>query len=429
MKISENIKRLRLEKNLTQQEVADELFVTRQCISRWESGKTIPDIESMEKLSVVFGCTINDIFEEKTLQELAIKNTVIQKTQKKHVLILSIASLVLLIGLVTSVLFLNDRLQARSLNIKHQSMAIIDEIRTDNNEYVISLEADPNIMYTLRLQDIQGIYFNNDLEPISRDDLGVFDLIYIEYMDNIMDSNVTKIILVDKPKTDNLLGVAYITNGIDYQTYEALKADIDLNIKGIRYYTNTLRENSSGSSHNMGLFETTVDYVSKTYNDIIIGGHHQISMNIYVDEAKLEHDPKIALIYESGIYYQNINLGLSFTGEIDFDIADPYYLHSKTYTYNLSINHLDAFEYLVVYEYDKNNDLVKETTIEDWQDMFDFRVDSDAVYSYVKVYSETMYFMTPTLTFTTHKLNVGERLAINLHDGEGLVWKDYFYYN
>jgi len=428
MKISENIKRLRLEKNLTQQEVADDLFVTRQCISRWESGKTIPDIESMEKLSVVFGCTINDIFEEKTLQELAIKNTVIQKSQKKHVLILSIASIILLIGLVTSVLFLNDRLQARTLNIKHQSMAIINEIRPDTSEYVVSLEESPDIFYTLILKDIQGIYFNNDLDPISRDNLGVFDLIYIEYMDNIMDSNVTKLILVDKPKTDSLLGVAYITNGIDYQTVEALMADINLAVKGIRYYTHNYGDSDS-YTHNIGFSEASRTPLYKTYNDYYIGKHIGIDMTIYFDEDKLEHEPRVALIYESGLYYQNLNLGLSFTGEIDIQEEDPYFYHSTSFTYTLNIEELNAFEYFIVYEYDKNNLLIKETTIEDWQDMFNFSVDSSAVYSYVKVYSETMSFNTPTLTFTTHKLNVGEKLDINLHDGEGLVWKDYFYYN
>ncbi|MDY0347156.1 MAG: hypothetical protein RBQ70_05775, partial [Acholeplasma sp.] len=108
---------------------------------------------------------------------------------------------------------------------------------------------------------------------------------------------------------------------------------------------------------------------------------------------------------------------------------DPYFYHSTSFTYTMNIEELNAFEYFVVYEYDKNNALIKETTIEDWLDMFNFSVDSSAVYSYVKVYSETMSFNTPTLTFTTHKLNVGEKLDINLHDGEGLVWKDYFYYN
>ena len=92
MNINENIKRLRTERNLTQQEVADQLFVTRQCISRWEGGKTIPDIKSMEQLALVFNCSINDIFEEETLKELTLTANRQTKNQKKHVFILTTQS-------------------------------------------------------------------------------------------------------------------------------------------------------------------------------------------------------------------------------------------------------------------------------------------------------------------------------------------------
>jgi transcriptional regulator with XRE-family HTH domain len=49
--LHDNLKKLRNKAGYTQQEVADQLFVTRQCISRWEQGKTIPDIHSLDKLA------------------------------------------------------------------------------------------------------------------------------------------------------------------------------------------------------------------------------------------------------------------------------------------------------------------------------------------------------------------------------------------
>ncbi|MBQ1206661.1 MAG: helix-turn-helix transcriptional regulator, partial [Clostridia bacterium] len=45
--ISENLKRLREEKGLTQSELADELSVTPQSVSRWEKGLAYPDIEKL----------------------------------------------------------------------------------------------------------------------------------------------------------------------------------------------------------------------------------------------------------------------------------------------------------------------------------------------------------------------------------------------
>ena len=52
-KISKNIKKFRNEKNLTQEDIAKSLFVTRQTVSSWESGRTQPDIETLVKLSEI----------------------------------------------------------------------------------------------------------------------------------------------------------------------------------------------------------------------------------------------------------------------------------------------------------------------------------------------------------------------------------------
>ena len=47
MEISDLIKSARIEKGLTQQQLADAVFVTRQTISKWELGKSVPDQASL----------------------------------------------------------------------------------------------------------------------------------------------------------------------------------------------------------------------------------------------------------------------------------------------------------------------------------------------------------------------------------------------
>ena len=49
--IGENIKTYRQKKGYTQEEVANRLHVTRQTISKWEMGETLPDIRQSKKLS------------------------------------------------------------------------------------------------------------------------------------------------------------------------------------------------------------------------------------------------------------------------------------------------------------------------------------------------------------------------------------------
>ena len=53
--------KLREDKGLSQQELADRLFVTRQAVSRWEQGDTVPEIETLQAISKLFNVTINDL--------------------------------------------------------------------------------------------------------------------------------------------------------------------------------------------------------------------------------------------------------------------------------------------------------------------------------------------------------------------------------
>ena len=61
MKTSEILQSIRIKNNLTQDEMAEKLLVTRQAISRWENGETEPNIESLKLLSTIFNISINTI--------------------------------------------------------------------------------------------------------------------------------------------------------------------------------------------------------------------------------------------------------------------------------------------------------------------------------------------------------------------------------
>ena len=60
-KIAKSIKRLRVAQNLSQEELAEKLFVSRQAVSSWENNRTQPDIEMISKLSEVFNVSIEEL--------------------------------------------------------------------------------------------------------------------------------------------------------------------------------------------------------------------------------------------------------------------------------------------------------------------------------------------------------------------------------
>lgn len=59
MELGKQIKRYRMEANLSQEELADKVFVSRQTISNWENDKNYPDIKSLVLMSEVFHVSLD----------------------------------------------------------------------------------------------------------------------------------------------------------------------------------------------------------------------------------------------------------------------------------------------------------------------------------------------------------------------------------
>ena len=61
METKDIIYELRTKKGLSQEELAEKVFVTRQAVSRWETGETIPNIDTLKRLSKLFDVSINTL--------------------------------------------------------------------------------------------------------------------------------------------------------------------------------------------------------------------------------------------------------------------------------------------------------------------------------------------------------------------------------
>lgn len=61
MKIGDKLKEARLKNNMTQEEVAEKIFVSRQSISNWENNKTYPDIGNVIALSDLYEISLDEL--------------------------------------------------------------------------------------------------------------------------------------------------------------------------------------------------------------------------------------------------------------------------------------------------------------------------------------------------------------------------------
>ena len=73
MEFNEKLQSLRKEKGLTQEELAELLYVSRTAVSKWESGRGYPNIESLKDISKFFSVSIDDLLSGEKLLSIAEK--------------------------------------------------------------------------------------------------------------------------------------------------------------------------------------------------------------------------------------------------------------------------------------------------------------------------------------------------------------------
>ena len=71
MEFNEKLQHLRKENNMTQEQLAERLYVSRAAVSKWESGKGYPNIESLKAISKLFSVSIDDLLSGDELLTLA----------------------------------------------------------------------------------------------------------------------------------------------------------------------------------------------------------------------------------------------------------------------------------------------------------------------------------------------------------------------
>lgn len=64
---SENMKKFRLAKKYTQEDVAEKLCVTAQSVSRWECGNTLPDVLLLPEIAKLYGIMVDDLFKKQSV--------------------------------------------------------------------------------------------------------------------------------------------------------------------------------------------------------------------------------------------------------------------------------------------------------------------------------------------------------------------------
>jgi transcriptional regulator with XRE-family HTH domain len=127
MEIGKKLKETRLKCNMTQKQVSEILFVSRQTISNWENEKSYPDIISVIKLSDLYSISLDELLkgDEKMIEHLEDSTNIVESNAKLIVAITINIVLLLVLFLIASFLPNNRYLLAAIFSIAVVSISFL----------------------------------------------------------------------------------------------------------------------------------------------------------------------------------------------------------------------------------------------------------------------------------------------------------------
>lgn len=284
------IKELRLSHNLTQDDLADKIFVTRKAVSKWETGKAVPSLDTIKDLDKLFGIT----FEELTNGTLIIKNEDIDAIKllwTNPFIKLTIYILIIFLLLLYDIALNNRPDLYYSFSSNHFKIPR-NKINLKNH---VVFETDNLDVYNLKEKYILSFYFKDSNKLLYR----------CEYFNN---------------KCDEL----YYNENITYKKIKKNKNNIYLNIKfGTEY------------------IEDKLIIYKKNKRQKICGLTYYETFNSYDKDIFLHSTTKNGIII-------NIPQNAMYTATKDLYFLDKSIIKYNNRIYNIYIN--DSQDALVIYD-------------------------------------------------------------------------------
>ncbi|MDE7213709.1 MAG: helix-turn-helix domain-containing protein, partial [Anaeroplasmataceae bacterium] len=108
MEFKERLKQYRLDKNLTQDDLARQLFVSRQAISKYETGRSYPNLETMQVIAKLLNVSLDELISK---EEVAKETIITKQKNRKNRIIFSIIFVFFLISSIATIITCSIALQ------------------------------------------------------------------------------------------------------------------------------------------------------------------------------------------------------------------------------------------------------------------------------------------------------------------------------
>ena len=148
MKLGENIFKLRKEYNLSQEQLAEKINVTRQTISNWELGETAPNPEQLKLLSKELNISIDELLNNDIKQVLVEKVSNTEKLAKIIIKILKILGIIFVLGFVVGIFSFGifNFTKTPMTVVEKQTVLLNCQLNGEKYDYLIEYDKDDNII-------------------------------------------------------------------------------------------------------------------------------------------------------------------------------------------------------------------------------------------------------------------------------------------
>lgn len=113
---AEKLKRMRDEKSLSQQELAQKIFVSRSAVAKWEQGRGFPSVASLQYIAAEFGVTIDELVSDREIAILQIEKDKKLSLRTKLLIAMSAVLAVILVTIITVSVVYTVMYRPRSLS-------------------------------------------------------------------------------------------------------------------------------------------------------------------------------------------------------------------------------------------------------------------------------------------------------------------------
>jgi transcriptional regulator with XRE-family HTH domain len=159
MKFGDNLKQIRKNKKMSQEQLAEKMNVTRQSVSKWENGESYPEMNNILGLCKIFNCKLNDLvhsdmaditsldeeiimnvvkFNEKKQKEVKTLSNTISLIGKIGAIVLKVAiPFILLAMILTPYVINNVKIENNKLTFKTDNIKIIDENKIEIHDIIV----------------------------------------------------------------------------------------------------------------------------------------------------------------------------------------------------------------------------------------------------------------------------------------------------